>query len=307
MRYFNKRILFNRLSPIIFTAIFFLSCGKDSGMDSKVTDVNIPDANLRAIIADSLGKASGEAITSAEMATLTRLDAQNKSISDLTGLEHATNLTRLTLDAVSGERVNSNAISDISPLSGLTSLQVLLLGENRISEVSALSGLTSLQYLALEANSISDISPLSGLTNLTLLYINSTSISDISPLSGLTNLTQLYLRNTSISDISPLSGLTSLQVLLLDRTSISDISPLSGLTRLISLDIGGTSISDISPLSGLTSLEQLGLDSNQHLGHFAVVWSDQSDQSVCLANNRISESRPSGGKHGIGQWRLSLM
>ena len=29
---FNKRILFNSLSPIIFIAIFFFSCGKDSGM-----------------------------------------------------------------------------------------------------------------------------------------------------------------------------------------------------------------------------------------------------------------------------------
>ena len=35
MCYFNKRILFNSLSPIIFIAIFFFSCGKDSGMGSN--------------------------------------------------------------------------------------------------------------------------------------------------------------------------------------------------------------------------------------------------------------------------------
>ena len=35
MLYFNKRILCNSLSPIIFTAIFFLSCGKDNGLGSN--------------------------------------------------------------------------------------------------------------------------------------------------------------------------------------------------------------------------------------------------------------------------------
>ena len=41
----------------------------------------------------SLSKASGAPITQAEMATLTRLDAPNKNIRDLTGLEFAINLT----------------------------------------------------------------------------------------------------------------------------------------------------------------------------------------------------------------------
>ncbi len=46
--------------------------GKDvPPSDGDSTPVVIPDANLRAVIADSLGKASGEAITPAEMATLT--------------------------------------------------------------------------------------------------------------------------------------------------------------------------------------------------------------------------------------------
>ena len=53
-------------------------------------DVNIPDKNLRAVIADSLGKAPDEAITADEMATLTRLKAPNRGIRDLTGLEFAT-------------------------------------------------------------------------------------------------------------------------------------------------------------------------------------------------------------------------
>ena len=72
------------------------------------TPVTIPDPNLRAKIEAALGKASGATITEWDMATLTGLDAGGSNISDLTGLEGATNLD----NAVS---CNKNNISDLSP------------------------------------------------------------------------------------------------------------------------------------------------------------------------------------------------
>ena len=71
-------------------------------------NVNIPDPNLRAAIVEVLEKAPGAPITAADMATLTRLDAETANITDLTGLETATNVDRLEL--------RDNAISDLSPL-----------------------------------------------------------------------------------------------------------------------------------------------------------------------------------------------
>lgn len=68
--------------------------------------VNIPDPNLRAAIEQRLGKARGDTITVADMAALTELSALKANISDLTGLEDATNLTRFSLEY--------NCISDIS-------------------------------------------------------------------------------------------------------------------------------------------------------------------------------------------------
>ena len=70
--------------------------------------VSISDAGLRAVIEDSLDKASGAPITRAEMATLTRLIAPSKTIRDLTGLEFATGLDTLNLA--------DNNIEDIQPL-----------------------------------------------------------------------------------------------------------------------------------------------------------------------------------------------
>ena len=77
--------------------IFVKDFGKASPESGDENDVNIPDANLRAVIADSLGKGRDEAITRAEMASLTHLEAQGANISDLTGLQFATNLTYLWL------------------------------------------------------------------------------------------------------------------------------------------------------------------------------------------------------------------
>ena len=117
---------------------------------SNLSEANIPDANLRAAIKLAMGKTSEDPVTSFEMAFLSELEAPNSNISDLTGLELATNLTSLDLGTewVSGEgNVNSNHISDFSPLSNLTSLTSLYLSGISISDVSALSGLTNLTLL----------------------------------------------------------------------------------------------------------------------------------------------------------------
>ena len=164
--------------------------------------VEIPDSNLRTAIETALGKASGAPITADEMATLTELTARDANISNLTGLEHATHLTRLELVG--------NNIGDVSVLTGLTKLTLLFLDNNRISNLSPLAELTRLTHLGAEGNRISDISVLAGLTSLTWLRLWDNSISNISPLAGLTQLTELYLKNNNISDISPLVENTGL-------------------------------------------------------------------------------------------------
>ena len=231
----------------------------DCGSGSGSTLVSIPDANLRAVVEDSLGKARGAPITQAEMATLTRLEAPNSNISDLTGLEFAIRLSYLTLGRVyvGGEdNVNRNEISDLSPLSNLTRLTNLNLANNDISDLSPLSNLTNLTRLDLALNGgISDLSPLSNLTNLTALGLESNSIEVLSPLSNLTRLTDLRLARNYISDLSPLSNLTRLTRLnLVLNGSIRDLSPLSNLTRLTDLDLIENSISDLSPLVANTGL-----------------------------------------------------
>ena len=159
---------------------------------------------------------------------LTQLSARNANISNLTGLEHATNLITLNLEAENIEAqkrwINSNSVSDLSPLAGLINLTTLRLGENSISDLAPLAGLIGLRDLRLFNNSIADISPVSELTNLSILAVENNSITDISALAGLTNLTWLALNYNNISDISPLienAGLGSRDEIHLDGNPLS--------------------------------------------------------------------------------------
>ena len=187
--------------------------------------VSIPDANLAAVVRETLGLAPGDAISQLDMLKLESLEATGRQITDLTGLEYAVNLKVLLL--------GDNQISDITPLAESTIIEWLELYNNNISDISPLAGLTNLTSLNLDVNSVSDISPLAGL-RLTLQYLNlnGNSVSDISPLAGLTNLKDLTFDVNSVSDISPLAGLTHLSYLLLVRNLVSDLSPLVANTGL---------------------------------------------------------------------------
>ena len=218
--------------------------------------VDIPDPNLRAAIAQALDKAPEDPITRADMQRLVRLSASFRDITDLRGIEFATNLEGLYLFG--------NNISDIPAVANLTNLTGLDLGANNISDISPLANLTNLTWLQLTTKNISDISPLANLTNLTALQLlgnNNNNISDISPLASLTNLTLLEIPGYNISDISPLASLTNLTILNLHNT-ISDISPLASLTNLTRLNLGNNNISNIVPLIALTNLTALRLQNN---------------------------------------------
>jgi hypothetical protein len=113
------------------------------------TGINIPDANLEKAIRDALNKPIG-IISETDMLGLMYLNAQAKNISNLYGLEYATNLQNLHL--------NNNQISDISPLAGLINLTMLDLFGNQVSDISPLVGLNNLQTLELRYNNL-DIIP----------------------------------------------------------------------------------------------------------------------------------------------------
>ena len=218
--------------------------------------VSIPDPHFAAAIRESIDLAPNDAITTHTMLSFKRFAAPNRRITDLTGLEHAHNLTFLDL--------GRNSITDVSPLVELTQLKTLKLRWNKIADVSPLAELTQLKTLDLYFNKITDVSPLAELIQLEKLNLGLNKIVNVSPLAELTQLKTLNLgHNNSIIDVSPLAGLTQLTELDLRSNKIVNVSPLAELTQLKTLDLGRNRIADVSPLAELTQLTELDLDGNK--------------------------------------------
>ncbi len=275
--------------------------------------VYIPDPNLRAVIEENLGKTPNTPITVEEMATLERIFPEDKGISDLTGLEFATNLERL--------EIRGNQISDLSPINGLTKLQHLDISSNEISDLSPLAGLKNLVHVKVSHNDISDLSPLARLPNLNRFDSWGNPLSDLSPLVGLEvidicggepdistlegtrNLKELYLNFSGISDVSPLAKLTGLTRLRLTGNRISDISPLAKLTNLEWLELSANEISDVSPLAQLKQLTWLHVGDNM-ISDFSPLDGLREDVKIIWHQN---PGFPQGGPKIEGPWLWVLL
>ena len=218
--------------------------------------VNIPDANLRAAIVEALGKAPNARITTDEMGRLTnRLDANNRGIKDLTGLEAATNLDDL--------RLNDNLISDISPLAGLIRLRHIELENNAISDLSPLEGLIGLEELQVVHNLITDLSPLQGLINLRGIALHHNAVFDLSPLAGLIKLEWIGMSHNLLADLTPLDGLVNLHNYHSWGTPVVNLAAVAKLPKLREINVCGGEISDISALADAKGLKELYLIDNE--------------------------------------------
>ena len=247
--------------------------------------VYIPDTNLRAAIAEALGKAPNAVITVAEMATLERLYANGMDIGDLTGLEFAINLDVL--------RINDNLMPDLSPIAGLTQLSGLRIAGNKISDISPLTELKNLGSLEIYGNEISDISPLAGLTNLGWLSMYNNPVSDLSPLANLKHLKGMRVSVEKPGDLSPIAELINLEDIYYwgSGDPVPDLSPLTNLPKLVKINIEGGGKVDVSPLAGLTAVKDLWLP-DCGISNLSFLEKLTGLERLNLAGNNISDVSP---------------
>ena len=156
-------------------------------------------------------------------------ESSKDCITDITGLEYFTSLETLNL--------KYNTVSDAKPIEGISTLQVLILGENPISSIN-----------------------LDKLGELTDLRLYGTNISEID-LSKTPKIESLYLQRTKVSkvDLTPLQSLD--QALINNCSNLSEIkaSNLPSLTRLDAVKGNLTSFE----ISDCPSLRELHLNSNK--------------------------------------------
>jgi Leucine-rich repeat (LRR) protein len=248
--------------------------------------VQFKDPNLEQALRDQItGNALtlGTPIPGAKLARyhlsqLTRLNAVDLGIVDLSGLEYCTGLYELNLSL------------------------------NQITDISTISQMATLTHLSIAGNLVSDISPLADLESLTFLSINGNRIEDLSPLSKLTRLTNLYCSNNQVIDISALANLTQLQTLALTANrnpqtgrSLSDIRPMTKLKQMRTLKLGNNQISDISALNRMANLTSLRLPYNQITDITALSTLNQL-RRLDLSHNRVSEITVLANIPGVTEW-----
>ena len=184
---------------------------------------------------------------------LTFLDLSGKDLNDwdIQDLKYMTKLERIEL--------SNNNLGDISILQAIPSLVEIDADNNSISNISFLSELSNIKIVVMNNNRISDISVFENIPAIQKIWLNDNFITDISPIANCTNLTEIGFDNCQINDISVLNRMVRLQQLSLYNTGITDISVLSNCFSLKKLNIGGNEIDDISALDKL-KLEEFYVD-----------------------------------------------
>ena len=281
-----------------FVVLTAFSCCLNIALAQDETEW-MPDANLRTIVREALNLDSNTTLTQQEMQALIALNAENSDITDITGLEHATQLevlnlgvndirditpveglTRLTelglnfnyirtltpleeLTNLTRLRLSSNEISDIDSLTELTKITDLNLSDNQINNITALTVLKGITRLDLSGNEIEDVTPLEDLTRISILNLSDNQISNIASLRHLEGITRLEIFGNQIEDVTALAHLTQIANLNLSDNQIGEIRPLSTLTRITRLDLSGNQVEDVTHLTNLTQITNLNLSGNQ--------------------------------------------
>jgi len=291
-------------------------------------DLIIPEPALQSAIARSLGVREQDLSKSLVEKSLTRLQANDLGIRDLSGLEYAKNLESLV--------VRDNLIDDLSPIQKLSKLNNLDLSGNRLKDLSSLvaypnlsvSGAQStvdhsaLRILNLSRNRLLGLSGIEHFRSLAQLDVSENSLIDLEGVGKLNELVNLYAQGNQLGriesfvdknrnkefdpgesfsdssgngkrDVDPLvelKDLPNLSALHLYNNRIQSVKELNNLPKLRSLLLAGNLI--ISPLS-LSQFESLNILSlgNNRIHDLTGLEKLQSLERLDLSENQICDLR----------------
>lgn len=177
-------------------------------------------------------------------------------IENLEGIQYAKSATMVDIGYTSA--VEGKSIQDVSPLSELTQLDILILKQDGITDVSPLKTLTNLSELDLSMNgAIKDVSAIKSMKKLTTLNVSSNAIENVDDIADLTKLQYLNISGNKISSLPDMSKLTELRTLLASGNELTDVSAIGQLKNLEALDLTKNSeLTDVKALAGLTHLDE---------------------------------------------------
>ena len=204
-----------------------------------------------------------------------------QQISDLSSLKE------LPLEYLS---LTGNRVSDLSPLTSLTKLQVLDLGENPVRSTDVLADLPALREVVLEATGITSVEVFRG-SNIHSLNVRTTWVTDYTPLEECLNLTRLITGSMPEGAANTLRGLTGLEELRLYSTNQVDLTMFARFRELRALDLFGSTVSHPEALTDLPELNYVNLG-NTGVRDLSCFSSMQAMTVLDLRENPLTDLTP---------------
>ena len=131
---------------------------------------------------------------------LTSLKADENKIFELNGIENCTLLSTVSIDG--------NAVADLSVLAkSREKLTYLSFRDNLVTDLSPLTDMSSLKKLKFDRNYVEDLSPLKTMTALELISADENGISSIEEICYSRHLRDMSFANNQITDMQPLVDL----------------------------------------------------------------------------------------------------
>jgi hypothetical protein len=213
----------------------------------------VPDSGLNAAIRAVLQKPLG-LLTEQDLLVLTNLDASNRRVKSLEGLEAARNLTILSLQ--------SNRLANLSFPGQLTNLVQLNLGLNPLTNCVIPDGLTDLQRLLIASSQLTNLTLPGDLTTLTELDLHGNLFTRLDLPLSLTRLGALNLNANRLTSFSFPANLVELNNLNLSGNQLPSFNLPPNLAYLFFLDLGLNALTNCTLPAGLTNLDTLVLNGN---------------------------------------------
>jgi formylglycine-generating enzyme required for sulfatase activity len=238
-------------------------------------EITIPDPGLDAAVRAALQKPAGP-LDEQDMLSLRFLNAHDRNISSLAGLEAARNLNTLllfsnqitnfslpTLTSLVSLDLSGNLLTNVSLPDDMTNLFSLVMSGNPLAEIRLPAGLTRLEELVLQNNQLNSLDLPSDLTSLGVLDLGFNTLTNLSLPAGLTNLDMIRLSGNSLTNLTVPTDLTRLTQLYLDQNQLTSFALPAGLTNLHVLDLFFNQITNLSLPTDQRNLISLDLDNNR--------------------------------------------
>lgn len=239
--------------------------------------ITFTDPFLEEAVKASLSLSPSEDVTEENILELRFLEWYYGNITDLTGLEYAINLSKITL--------TGNNISSLQPLVNLENLTSIGLSNNPIA-ISEVLLLENVLELDLSGNHYGEeINKLAKYSNMTNLWLNDCGLTNIDFVQDMEELIWLRVMDNQITSLNSLSS-NSLTGLWATNNALTTLEDVSNFGSLRGIFLEGNQLESIDVLQNVATLERIYAHNNNvssvNMSH------NDSLQYIFLNNNNIS-------------------